>query len=328
MGDSNSKTILTATLQNDGQWKGELRTEESKIIGDHGRSATWEIPVSLEPVQLAPALIAEGRGAVDPIRLRLNQPVACDSLEIDLVDAMGRKPAYETVSNCGSSSARDYPAGYTSDISLVPATYWNEANYTVRTGILRGLSSIASENGQADLVRLMPFVSEGAGLDFEVSDTSSWTPENGRANCKVVTSLVTPKGSTIEPESGSRMLSCEPRDFGFNSVVGQFRIPQGSRAMSVMVASRESVADVPLLLELWRQKAPRREPIVVSREAVIQKPENGPTHWTGWHKVEMPIPPGVSALELEVGMFGCLTLETQDQCAIPNHLLLDHIQFY
>lgn len=320
-------TSLTLRLGEDGGWTGWLRMNASRIVEDQGVSASWEIPVSLDQVRLAPALTTVARGAFDPIRLRLSQPVACDSLDLDIVDSMGRRPAHTVSSNCGQSNTNDYPSGYTADVSLVPVTYWSETSYSVRAGTLRGLSNVSSDQIQESAVRLMPFISQGAAFDFEERDASSWTEEFGRPDCSVVSSVSSPDGFAIQPNSGAKMLSCAPAVFGYSEVVGQLRVPAGAKVMSIMVGSKQPGAEISLLLEQWELRWSNGDKLSPAKEALIQKPDTSPAQWTGWHRVEMPIPPGVELAELKIGMFGCLTLKTPDQCGIWSHLLLDGISF-
>lgn len=327
LNQESATTSLTVRLGGDGRWNGRLRMHASRVVEDQGFGADWEIPVSLEQVQLAPALIPVARGAFDPIRLRLSQPVACDSLEVDIVDSMGRRPAYTVNSNCEPSNASDYPSGYTSDVSLVPATYWSEMHYRVRVGTLRGLSNVSSDQSQESPVRLMPFISQGPAFDFEEGDASSWTEEFGRPNCSVVSSVSSSDGSAIQPSSGAKMLSCAPATFGYSSVVGQLRVPAGATTMSIMVGSKHSEAEVSFLLEQWELRFSNGNKLSPAKEAVVQSPDTSPAQWTGWHRIEMPIPPGVDLAELKIGMFGCLTLETPNQCMISSHLLLDGVSF-
>lgn len=327
LGTGNSAVSLTIRLNDNGQWTGDLHTKESKILGDHGLSANWSVPIVLEPERMSPTWIPEARGAMDPIHLRLSQPVACESLKIDLVDRFGQTPAYTMVSDCDNSKTLDVPTSYTSRISLVPSESWSETNYSIQTSALSGLSGITSNDANAYPVQLAPLISDSTSLDFEANDAPGWFSEAGQPKCRVVSSYITSDKFSIIPESGSGMLSCEPATVGYSSMIGQFRVPNGSTTMSMMVGSRESAVKIAQLLETWELKLSNGDKVSLSKQARILKPEPVPTPWTGWHTVEVPLPSGASLVELRVGMSGCVTLKAPDQCMIRNHFLLDNISF-
>lgn len=329
----NGREFVQLRKNQAGTLVGSYSTQRSVILLDVGHTAVWKSDILAAPSTTSPKTSSSAKWALDPIVLSFDQPVWCDSVRAQLLDLSGQPVAAQQRTDCEIEPRAVTPGlkPTTRALRIYPQSAWEREAYQVQLLSALGVSGIAVTPTTESVV-LEGRAVTAQDLDFEGDSLVGWyrSQTTGGFGCSMTQTVQVGESTSILPVSGAKFLTCDTGfEEGYFGAKAQLRVPARARTLSFSAASRYPGESNELVLWDWNvnleARVAREGEFVLAKHATIQVPDDRPKEWTGWHRVRVDLPQGLSFIELDLSLAGC-QIPTPG-CQHASHLALDDLRF-